>query len=228
MGVNTRESLEQVIQHVQKTKRNIDLILITGDLTHDETTKGYERLRAMLDPLQVPIYLLPGNHDVPALMHETLPSKWISLQSQILLDHWQIIMLDSTIENSESGRLNENQLRLLHTSLEQHPDLHALVCLHHQPIAMGSAWLDTMQLENSKGFFDILSHHPQVKAVLWGHVHQEFSRQSGQMQLLASPSTCKQFTPLSEEYAIDENRGAGYRWLCLSKDGSIDTEVVWT
>jgi len=227
MGINTRESLELVLRHVQNGTRKADLILITGDLTHDETTRGYERLRAILNLLQIPIYILPGNHDVPALMQQTMPSQWISTQSQIIFDSWQIIMLDSTITNSESGCLDNEQLNLLTDNLTQHSDLHTLICLHHQPVAIGSAWLDTMQLENGSQFFDIIRQHSQVKAVLWGHVHQEFAQQKDHIQLLASPSTCKQFLPQSKDFAIDENKSAGYRWLSLSQDGDITTEVVW-
>lgn len=227
MGVNTRETLEQVLQHVRDGDRKADLVLITGDLTHDETSKGYERLRDMLEPLQIPVYIIPGNHDVPVLMQQTMPGEWVSTQTQIVLDSWQIIMLDSSKANSESGHLAEKQLQLLSNCLGQYPNLHTLVCLHHQPVAIGSAWLDTMQLENDTQFFDIINQHAQVKAIIWGHVHQDFSQQTGHLQLFASPSTCKQFMPLSKEFAIDKSKEAGYRWLKLFEDGRIETEVIW-
>lgn len=227
MGVNTRESLENVLLHVEQNQRKPDLILITGDLTHDETTGGYERLKSILNKLQTPIYLLPGNHDMPALMQQAMPGEWISTQQQILFDTWQIIMLDSTIKNSEAGEVSETQMNFLSTCLSQHSNRNTLVCLHHQPVAIGSRWLDTMRLANSTQFIEFIQKHEQIKAVLWGHVHQEFNSQIGHIQLLSSPATCKQFKPLSDDFAIDKQKTAGYRWLTLQDTGGIDTQVVW-
>lgn len=227
MGVNARESLENVLRHVQAGARKADLILITGDLTHDETSKGYERLKKILNTLQTPIYILAGNHDVPALMQQTMPSEWISTQKQILLAAWQIIMLDSTIENSDAGALADDQMQFLNTCLSQHPERNTLICLHHQPVAIGCKWLDTMQLANGVAFIKLIQKYNQVKVVLWGHVHQEFSSLSGKIQLFSSPATCRQFKPQSDDFAIDEQRGAGYRWLRLLDTGDIKTEVIW-
>jgi Icc protein len=46
------------------------------------------------------------------------------------------------------------------------------------------------------------------------------------LRLLSTPSTCAQFRPGSDSFAIDE-RPPGYRWLDLRADGRLDTEVVW-
>ena len=39
-----------------------------------------------------------------------------------------------------------------------------------------------------------------------------------------SPSTCFQFQPRSQTFAVDAS-GPGYRWLYLQDDGSVGTEV---
>src|SRR5438067_1187347 len=45
-------------------------------------------------------------------------------------------------------------------------------------------------------------------------------------RLLATPSTCAQFLPNSDDFAVDR-RPPGYRTLELRPDGSLLTEVVW-
>jgi len=227
MGVNTRQSLHAVLDHVHAGKHKPDIILITGDLTHDETAAGYRQLRLILDALDAPVYVLPGNHDDPALISDELCSPKISNQACIVLDQWQIIMLDSSIRGSESGELNPSQLDLLRHYLAHHPDLYTMVCLHHQPIPVGSQWLDTMQINNSEQLMQLIAPHPQVKAVLWGHVHQAFERLLGGIHWLASPATCRQFLPGSDEFALDENKEAGYRWLMLSDTGEMESQVIW-
>ncbi len=227
LGINCRQSLQQVLAHAQAGAHTPELILITGDLTHDETAQGYVNLRAILEPLQIPVYVLPGNHDIPELMEQTLESKWISTRQQILLDTWQVIMLDTRVENSDGGALAESQFALLQQCLDDRPEQHTLVCMHHQPVAVGSAWMDTMQVQNSERLLQMLVHYPQVKAILWGHVHQEFFHQLEHIQLISSPATCMQFLPGSDDFAIDTQRGPGYRWLTLSDSGELHSSVVW-
>jgi Icc protein len=226
-GTNCRQNLLDVLVHVRAGKHVPELILITGDLTHDETKRGYEQLKSILDPLQIPTYVLPGNHDIPQLMEQTLNSEWISNQQRILLDAWQIIMLNTRIENSEGGSLEESEFAFLQQCLDDQPDKHMLVCMHHQPVPVGSAWMDTMQVQNSERLLQMLIHYPQVKAILWGHVHQVFFRQLEHIQLIASPATCMQFLPGSHDFAIDTDRGPGYRWLILSDAGKLQTSVIW-
>jgi Icc protein len=62
--------------------------------------------------------------------------------------------------------------------------------------------------------------------VNWGHVHQSFDRRRHGVRLLGTPSTCAQFLPLSNEFAVDA-RPPAYRRLILRCDGTIETEVVW-
>jgi Icc protein len=227
LGTNCRQSLLDVLAHVQAGKQVPELILITGDLTHDETQRGYEQLKSILDPLQIPTYVLPGNHDIPQLIEQTLNSEWISNQQRILLDAWQIIMLDTRVENSDGGALQESQFALLQQCLDDKPERHVLVCMHHQPVPVGSAWMDTMQVQNGERLLQMLVPYPQVKAILWGHVHQVFFRQHEHIQLMSSPATCMQFLPGSQDFATDTLRGAGYRWLILTDSGEIHTSVVW-
>jgi Icc protein len=43
---------------------------------------------------------------------------------------------------------------------------------------------------------------------------------------MSSPSTCTQFRPNSDDFALDV-RPPGYRWLDLTANGKIQTKVVW-
>jgi Icc protein len=81
-----------------------------------------------------------------------------------------------------------------------------------------------MAVDNADEFFAIIDRHPQVRGILWGHVHQQFDRMRGNVKLMATPSTCVQFLPKSTTFAVDE-AAPGYRWLSLFEDGSIETGV---
>jgi Icc protein len=101
-----------------------------------------------------------------------------------------------------------------------------MVFVHHHPVAMASRWLDTVGMENADDFFRVLDAHPQVRAVGWGHVHQCFDTRRRGVRLLATPSTCAQFLPQANEFAVDA-RPPAYRRITLQPDGTLETEVVW-
>jgi Icc protein len=224
LGVDTERSFAAVLEATNLKNETADFALLTGDLVQDPCVASYQRLQKWLTRLEIPCYCLPGNHDDVGLMGEILPGGNIHCQPQILLDRWQIICLDSTIPRHPGGRLANSQLDLLDTLLDEQPERYALVALHHHPVLSGSAWMDTMVLENANEFFAVLKKHPQARVVVFGHVHQEMDCRKDALRLIATPSTCFQFKPRNASFALDEIP-AGYRWIELYSDGTMDTGV---
>ena len=101
-----------------------------------------------------------------------------------------------------------------------------MVCLHHHPVAMSSRWLDQVGLENSEEFLATIDRHRNVRAVVWGHVHQAFDALRKGVRLISTPSTCAQFLPKADQFAVDV-RPPAYRTFELRPDGTMATEVVW-
>jgi Icc protein len=224
-GQNTRQTLDLVIDLALRDFWPVDRILLTGDLVHDESEEGYRYLAARLRALDTPCSCLPGNHDAFRTMKGVLADGPLSLEHSLLHGAWNLLLLDSTIPGQDGGLLDQEQLRMLDRALAGNPSSHALICLHHQPVPVGSDWMDEMALANAEELFAVTDRYPQVRAILWGHIHQDFkSRRKGAL-LLGSPSTCVQFLPASRHFAID-SLTPGYRWLELHPDGRIETGVV--
>ncbi len=223
-GMNTEASLQQVLQLVHADVLPVDLILATGDLVHDISEAGYRRFQGYLKEMDAPVYYLPGNHDDLEVMGRYLANDRISMPDAAKLGNWVMVMLDSSIPNSAKGHLADRELEKLETALQNHPDAHIAVCLHHQPLPVGSAWLDTMELDNGDAFFSILDRHSNVRAVIWGHIHQNFEAERNGVRLLGTPSTCIQFTPNHDAFQIDTTP-PGIRWLALLPNGEIRTGV---
>jgi Icc protein len=133
-------------------------------------------------------------------------------------------MLDTLVAGSVGGKLAISQLQLLERALEAAPDTHHLICLHHHPVPIGSSWMDSIGLANPDALFEVLDRHANVRALLWGHIHQEFDSWRKGVRLLASPSTGVQFEPGSERFRVSA-QPPGYRWLRLHDDGRLDTGV---
>ncbi|MGB5104204.1 MAG: metallophosphoesterase [Steroidobacteraceae bacterium] len=225
--VRTAESLRRVLaEALGGGATPPDAILVTGDIGDDESEQAYRNFRGMLQGFGVPVLCLPGNHDAPRLMAQLLEGGGFQYCGRAGFGDWGIILLDTHLPYDPSGYLAAPELARLDADLHAFADSHVLVCLHHPPVPVGSAWLDGLGLRNHREFRAVIDRHPQVRAVLAGHVHQAFDQQHGRVRFLTTPSTCAQFTPQTVNCVMDM-RPPGYRWLSLLPDGGIDTEVMW-
>lgn len=223
LGMKTRESLDKVVELVLAEQSGIDLILASGDLSQDGSVESYEAFREISGRIGAPARWFPGNHDELPQMEQVARAGDL-MQPIIDIGRWRITLLDSAVPGSVPGFLESSQLELLERSLGEAPDRHHLVSLHHHPVDIGCEWMKPIGLRNAEALFAIVDNCPQVRAVLWGHVHQEFDQLRDGVRMLASPSTCIQFAPGSVDFKVDTS-APGYRWLRLHDDGRLETGV---
>ncbi|HEY6451085.1 MAG TPA: 3',5'-cyclic-AMP phosphodiesterase [Steroidobacteraceae bacterium] len=223
-GVDTLASLQQVLAHAAARKLKLDALVCTGDIVNDEP-EGYAHFARVLGAFGKPVYCVPGNHDDPAQLRSALSAPPFQVGGHVDLGAWRLILVDSCVPGRAGGHVSDAELRALAAALAGSPR-YAMVYVHHHPVDMASRWLDAVGIDNPDALFEVLDAHPQLRAVSWGHVHQSFDARRRGVRLLATPSTCAQFLPLSDEFAVDA-RPPGYRRLTLHPDGTLETEVVW-
>jgi len=198
-GVDAAAGLERCIAHLCALDMPPDLLVASGDLVDAGTTGEYARLRELLSRLKVPLCLMPGNHDRRAPLREAFTDH------QYLGDrgpmHYyrdvrglRIIALDSVIEGRDDGDLDEAQLQWLDALLNEQPQQAALVFLHHPPAATGFSRMDRIAVakESAERLGGIIAGHPQVRAVLCGHVHRSVQAAWHGTLLSVCPSTAFQ------------------------------------
>ncbi len=225
LGVNTTESFAAVVDAILEKPIDFDAILATGDISQDHTQESYQKFIEGIQPLQKPCFWLPGNHDYRRNMASVLPVSQIRCVPHFFVgDSWQVILLDSQVEGVPHGRLKQDQLTLLDELLSHYPEKHTLVLMHHHPVLVGSAWLDQHTLKESDNFWQIVAKHDNVNAVVCGHVHQDMDVMVDGVRVIATPSTCVQFKPDSDDFALDL-LSPGWREISLFDNGSIETEV---
>lgn len=225
LGLKTLESFSAVVQDVVQESDTPDLCLATGDLSQDGTPESYARLRNGVAKFPYPCFWIPGNHDVLPVMHEHLAQANIHADKRMLAGNWQIILLNSAVPHRVYGKLLPDQFELLKQALAEYPDHHALIVLHHHPVKVHCFWLDTIGLNNPEPLFELINQHRKRVTVLWGHIHQAFDQMHDEVRLLATPSTCVQFKPFSQDFQAD-TENPGYRFLNLNEDGSVDSNIV--
>lgn len=222
----TRDTLQAVLQHIDDSGWPADVVAMTGDLIQDDSAGAYERFRKAFEPLGLPIHCVPGNHDVIPLMRAAVSEPPFHYCSTFKQHDWLMIGIDSCKADSAGGNVSEAELTRLASEIAASDAAHVLVCLHHPPLPMHSQWLDRVGLDNGDELLRVLSATGKVRGCLFGHVHQPFDETHDGMQIIGTPSTCRQFKPGSDDFALDD-RSPAYRRVLLHADGSIEHELVW-
>jgi Icc protein len=222
LGVDTEFYFRQVLKAAHAEHGPFDLILVSGDLAQGPCPASYRRILKQLQSYGTTTLCLPGNHDDFDLMQAILNEGVVSCRKHLRLHDWQIVCLNSQKPGSPVGELRLEELDFLEECLTAQPDLPALIAVHHHCVATGSGWLDSMQIENSAALLVLLERHPQVKAITYGHVHQEMTASHAGIGIFSAPATCFQFEPHSSEFSV-ENIPPGYRIFELFEDGSLES-----
>jgi Icc protein len=222
-GLDPRLTLEAVLEAAAAWSP--DLVVATGDLSEDASPESYRYLAGAISSLGVPVLALPGNHD-----HAREQQAWFSLSPvDDPLVHeaggWRLVLLNSTVADEVPGRLSPRMLSGLEEALAARPGVPQLVALHHQPVLMGSAWIDRYPLLEPEGFWELLARYAGVRVVLWGHVHQAFSALRGGRRLLGGPSTVSNSLPGRDVFTHDP-AGPACRWLKLGVNGEVSGGIL--
>jgi Icc protein len=199
---------------------------MTGDLIQDDSAEAYERFRDLLLPLDLRIHCIPGNHDIRDLMRAVCCRPPFSYCAYEELRGWLIVGIDSCIRGHAGGEVSNDELDRLSETVSRSSAKHVMVCLHHPPVPVGSKWLDSVGLRNGDEVLDRLRSLNRVRLATFGHIHQEHDAEHDGIRIVGTPSTCRQFKPGSEKFAVDDNPPA-YRKFVLNPDGCVDTEVIW-
>ena len=227
-NVPTWATFRDVCEHIRANAANWDLLVITGDLAHDELAETYELLRQELADWLPRFRIIPGNHDnrtgLKQVFPEVIASEYEFLSFAELLGDWLIVGLDTHQPGEVSGRIEAEQIEWFRRQLAAHRENPTLVFLHHPPVSVNSTWLDEIGLEDPEPLQEIIKANPQIRAVTLGHVHHVFEGKLGTAAVLTTPSTAIQFEPRGEESSY-VNDPPGYRVFDL--DGQVyRTEIV--
>lgn len=194
--VDANELLVRAVEYLNTMTPRPDIVVATGDLTDHGTADEYEMLGEILDALDVPLYLVPGNHDEPEVLREVLgtPEYVTGPTFDYAVDDFpvRLVAVDSTTPGRHDGELDGAQLAALDARLGEQPDRPTFVFLHHPPFETGIWWMDCIGLTGARGLEAVVRRHPQVGLVVAGHVHRSVSTVWGSTMLTTAPSTCHQ------------------------------------
>lgn len=235
-GVDGHAALSQALTQCVRRCGRPDLLLLSGDLCHDESWIGYARLRDLLHTSGCALALLAGNHDDPALLRAALGRQAVLAPAALALGAWRLLLLDSHQPGRLGGRLGERQRHWLAGQLSGSP-APVVVALHHPPVPIGDPGLDAIALEDGPALMALLRPLPGPVVVLFGHIHQHWQNRppgaggpqadAGHREplLLGCPSTLAQF-PAVQPCPLGREHDPGGRWLALGAGGDLRQQLL--
>jgi 3',5'-cyclic-AMP phosphodiesterase len=190
-----------------------DVLVITGDLTESGLPEEYALVRSMLDKLDLPTLLIPGNHDVREAMiagldlgpHADLAGGFIQFKAD--LGPLRLIGLDTLLPGSSAGAICDARLDFLEQSLAEAEGRPVILFTHHPPFSCGLGYMDAVMLKDgAERLTGIVARHPNVERVLSGHHHRPVQ--------LRYAGTIGQVVPgVAHQLVLDLTPGAQARFL---------------
>jgi 3',5'-cyclic-AMP phosphodiesterase len=229
-GVKPKKSLREVVAAIGALPNPVDAILISGDLAEHAAIEEYELAAELVGAVGVPVHVLPGNHDDRATMRGVfdLPGEGDApIDYAVDLGPLRLVVVDSTIPGEDRGGFEPAQLEWLGTELAGAPEQPTIVAMHQPPLTTAIADWDGVNLPvaDRDALAAALEPHPQVRAIVAGHLHRIAASSLAGRPVIVAPSTFVQARPNFETEKVklrDFFRGFTLHAL---RDGELSTQV---
>jgi len=198
--VDTNAMLETAVAAIEALPRKPDLVIATGDLTDCGLAAEYEMLRDILEPLSMPVYLVPGNHDRRTELFAEFGSDGYLKNDDGFLHYVveghdvRLIGLDTVVAGSGHGGMCAARLAWLEGKLGQDRKRPTMIFMHHPPFGTGLADMDRINCRNGASMAAVLRRFDNIERVVCGHHHRPITVRWGGTIGSVAPSTAHQVT----------------------------------
>ncbi|OEY66128.1 phosphodiesterase [Marinobacter sp. X15-166B] len=176
--VDTFAKLERAVAHLNGMRPQPDVVLITGDIGDFGLEAEYRQARLALDGLQMPFYLVPGNHDERGELRKAFPDHDYLFRHNSHLSYTiddfpvRLVGLDTSVPGKPYGLIEAERREWLDAALREKPQQRSLLFMHHPPVAVGLNHMDVQRLNGAGELARVLNQHRQVELILCGHLHR--------------------------------------------------------
>jgi len=171
------ENLARCVAHINGLSPQPDVALITGDISNNGLRQELERAAGILDKLQAPYYVIPGNHDDRATLASVFGHRACPTESEDFINYViegydiRLITVDSTIPDAPGGELGPARLAWLEEQLQQDEARPTILFMHHPPVTFGVPETDSDGFIGAEALGDVIEKHGNIERILCGHIH---------------------------------------------------------
>jgi len=234
-GVDPQPRLEAVIEAVRALPNPVDAVVITGDLSDSGSEADYRLARRLLERLEAPVHALPGNHDLRGPLRRAfeLPGEGDDPVVYCAdVGELRLVAFDSIVPGQDPGAFGPEQLRWLDEELSREPERPTLLAMHHPPLVTGIPEWDGINLAPAEreALAEVVGRHPQLRAIVGGHLHRIATAALAGCPVLSAPSTYLQVLPdfapadFAAEDAVVWTDPPGFA-LHVLRDGELSSQV---
>jgi 3',5'-cyclic AMP phosphodiesterase CpdA len=186
-----RDRVRRITSYLRDFRRPVDVVLVTGDLADHGLESEYAEVAVELK-LDVPVLMLPGNHDASAALRAGLtsyvdsPGDGHPVHQVHDVAGARFVLVDSTVPGEDHGLLSEESLSWLDGVLREPVDGPLFVAFHHPPFDLGHPVMDHIMLRGREAFEAVLRDKP-ITALLAGHVHNAMASTFAGIPLRTAP-----------------------------------------
>jgi 3',5'-cyclic-AMP phosphodiesterase len=221
--------VEAVIEAVRSLPNAPAAVLVSGDLTDRGTTEEYEVVRELLGRLELPLHVLPGNHDDRGRLREAfgLPGEGEEpIRHSVDVGEMRMVLLDSNVPGRDPGAFDVERLGWLDAELSKEPGRPTLLAVHHTPLTTGIPEWDAINLDPSdrEALGAVVSRHPQLRAIVGGHLHRVAASTLAGCPVLSAPSAYLQVRPNFHRDEVTWIDPPGFAIHAL-RDGDLTSQV---
>jgi|TARA_B100000768_G_scaffold178955_2_gene195686 3',5'-cyclic AMP phosphodiesterase CpdA len=227
------EALRKCVSAINKLNTAPDVVIHTGDLVHNGSDEEYRLTKLIMDELRAPYLITPGNRDsVTALirnftLHSYQNADTAFLQYATSVLDYRLIASDTSTENNNLGFLDFQRLAHLDNLLNEKPERSTVIFMHHPPINLSNSEPLKHEYESYgmiRNFSEIIDRHPQVVAILCGHIHRSLTGWINATPLVVMPPLSKSLNRDPASYSSTPN--IAFYLHTISTKASVDTEVI--
>jgi len=175
------ENLLRCVEDINQLDPKPELVLVTGDVASNGTKKAYLQASRLLDQLEMPYFVVPGNHDerinlLSAFGEAPCPNV-LSIDNKFLInyvvDDYEIrfIGLDSKQSYCSGGELCDNTLKWLDKQLAKDTEKPTVIFMHHPPVKLSILETDEDGFIGVEGLATVIKKYNNIERILCGHVH---------------------------------------------------------
>jgi Icc protein len=232
-GYHAARHLQRLVSLINAMPQPPDFVVHTGDLINDRSAESCAIAADILAALNVPLYLVTGNHDDRALLRKYLdaplhpsgdPDAPLDYVFEVRGERFLVLDGHTAAVPDPLGQISPEQIAWVRDEIQRSPSP-LTVFFHYCPFPMGLPWFDdNMLLLNGEALHAVLcAGRDRLRGVFFGHAHHNYQVMRDGVTYTCAASGIAQYAwrPWDERPQVDPDFPPSYNVMRYFPDQVI-------